>query len=73
MAVAGASGALLAIATLSLLSSSGFRKNPETQNGVWAQITDFADSAASPALSPDGRMIAFIRGPETFLNRGRST
>ncbi|MGH9411083.1 MAG: winged helix-turn-helix domain-containing protein [Vicinamibacterales bacterium] len=31
------------------------------------QITDFADSALAPALSPDGRMLAFIRGGSDFL------
>lgn len=71
IAVAGVIGALLAIATLSLLSSSGPRKNPETQNNVWTHITDFNDSATSPALSRDGRMIAFIRGPETFVTLGQ--
>ena len=31
------------------------------------QVTDFADSAVAPALSPDGRMTAFIRGDSNFL------
>ena len=43
---------------------------PPSRN-TWVQITDFADSATSPALSPDGRMIAFIRGPETFVTPGQ--
>jgi Tol biopolymer transport system component len=38
---------------------------------AWVQITNFADSATSPALSPDGRMITFIRGPETFVTPGQ--
>jgi len=29
----------------------------------WEQITSFIDSAMFPALSPDGKMVAFIRGP----------
>jgi serine/threonine protein kinase len=33
----------------------------------WVQLTDFADSAVSPELSPDGRMLAFIRGNSTFF------
>jgi DNA-binding winged helix-turn-helix (wHTH) protein/Tol biopolymer transport system component len=37
----------------------------------WAKVTDFSDSATSPALSPDGRMIAFIRGPGTFITKGQ--
>jgi DNA-binding winged helix-turn-helix (wHTH) protein/Tol biopolymer transport system component len=31
------------------------------------QLTDFADSAVAPALSPDGRMIAFIRSGSNFM------
>jgi serine/threonine protein kinase/Tol biopolymer transport system component len=37
----------------------------------WVQLTDFADSVSSPALSPDGRMLAFIRGPQTFTTAGQ--
>jgi DNA-binding winged helix-turn-helix (wHTH) protein/Tol biopolymer transport system component len=33
----------------------------------YAQLTDFTDSAVAPALSPDGRMVAFIRGGDGFL------
>ena len=35
------------------------------------QLTDFADSATAAALSPDGRMITFIRGGEFFLSTGQ--
>jgi eukaryotic-like serine/threonine-protein kinase len=37
----------------------------------WVQITNFADSVAQPALSPDGRMLAFIRGASTFYGPGQ--
>jgi len=37
----------------------------------WVQVTHFADSATSPALSPDGHMLAFIRGTATFVGRGQ--
>jgi len=37
----------------------------------WVQITDFPDSAVQPALSPDGRMLTFIRGPESFVTSGQ--
>lgn len=38
---------------------------------TWVQITAFSDSATSPVLSPDGHMLAFIRGPDTFITRGQ--
>ena len=37
----------------------------------YTQLTNFADSATQPVLSPDGRMIAFVRGPDTFINSGQ--
>ncbi len=38
--------------------------------GPWVQLTDFTDSAVQPALSPDGHMLAFIRGPSTLFTPG---
>ena len=37
----------------------------------YTQLTNFADSATSPALSPDGRMLTFIRGQSTFFGPGQ--
>jgi Tol biopolymer transport system component len=37
----------------------------------WLQLTNFADAATQPALSADGRMLAFIRGPGTFTTNGQ--
>src|SRR4029453_18347945 len=37
----------------------------------YIQLTSFADSATSPALSPDGRLLTFIRGPFTFFSPGQ--
>lgn len=34
----------------------------------YTQLTDFTDSAVAPTLSPDGRMLAFIRGGNAFLS-----
>ena len=34
----------------------------------YVQITNFADSAAAPAISPDGTMVAFIRDDAPFLS-----
>jgi Tol biopolymer transport system component len=38
---------------------------------TWVQLTNFTDSATSPALSPDGRMLTFVRGPDTFAGPGQ--
>ena len=35
----------------------------------YEQLTNFADSATAPTLSPDGRTVAFIRGGTPFLTR----
>jgi Tol biopolymer transport system component len=37
----------------------------------YTQITNFNDSATAPSLSPDGRMVTFIRGGEAFLSTGQ--
>jgi DNA-binding winged helix-turn-helix (wHTH) protein/Tol biopolymer transport system component len=37
----------------------------------WEQLTFFTDSAVYPAFSPDGRMLAFIRGSDSFLGPGQ--
>ena len=41
-----------------------------TTSGQWQQLTFLTDSAVYPALSPDGRMLAFIRGDDPFLTTG---
>lgn len=43
---------------------------PVVSQGHWVQLTDFADAAVSPALSPDGRILTFIRGGSTFYGKG---
>ena len=35
------------------------------------QLTNFADSAVSPSLSPDGSMVTFIRDSQYFLGEGQ--
>lgn len=32
----------------------------------WEQLTNFDDAAEIPALSPDGKLVAFLRGPGSF-------
>jgi eukaryotic-like serine/threonine-protein kinase len=44
---------------------------PPASTAEWVQLTDFADSAVSPALSPDGKILTFIRGADTFFGEGQ--
>jgi serine/threonine protein kinase len=46
-------------------------RKPAPAPSEWVQLTNFADSATSPALSPDGRVLAFIRGSSTFFGPGQ--
>jgi len=64
------------LVVLVLAGWSGFmalrRQPPRTPARVeYTQLTSFADSATSPALSPDGRMLAFIRSDYTFGGPGQ--
>jgi hypothetical protein len=42
---------------------------PASHEPAYTQITNFTDSAIAPALSPDGRMVAFLRSERWFLSR----
>ncbi len=42
---------------------------PNSDN-KWEQLTFFTDAAVCPELSPDGRLLTFIRGSGTFLTSG---
>lgn len=49
------------------------RLEPPPTRSEWVRLTDFTDSATSPALSPDGRMLTFLRGaPGRLPRRDRS-
>ena len=37
----------------------------------WVQLMNFPDSVTQPALSPDGHMLAFIRGYSTWVGDGQ--
>ncbi len=37
---------------------------------TYTQLTDFTDSATTPALSPDGHILAFIRADSSFMSAG---
>ncbi|MGC2196850.1 MAG: protein kinase [Terriglobales bacterium] len=38
----------------------------------WEQLTNFDDSAEIPALSRDGKLVAFLRGPGSFGSSGNA-
>ena len=44
---------------------------PVTSPSEYVQLTNFTDSAVAPSLSPDGRMVAFKRGEDSFLSPGQ--
>jgi Tol biopolymer transport system component len=48
-----------------------FRRLSPAANVPWEQLTFFTDSAVYPALSPDGRLLAFIRGSDSFFGPGQ--
>jgi len=47
----------------------GLSRPPERSQ--WVQLTNLPDSATQPALSPDGGMLAFIRGNSTLVGPGQ--
>jgi eukaryotic-like serine/threonine-protein kinase len=66
--IAGLIAVLLIAATIELYR---YLKHGEPARPTnWEQMTFFTDSAVYPTLSPDGRMLAFIRGPGNFFGRG---
>jgi serine/threonine protein kinase/Tol biopolymer transport system component len=67
--VAGVSALVLALAAVAAF----WLKPPArlTDSSQWVQLTKFSDSVTQPALSPDGRMVAFIRGESTFYGPGQ--
>jgi eukaryotic-like serine/threonine-protein kinase len=62
-----------AVLALIVIGAVFSRRTDQVRQGPvqYVQLTNFADSATQPALSPDGRMMAFVRGPETFLGAGQ--
>jgi DNA-binding winged helix-turn-helix (wHTH) protein/Tol biopolymer transport system component len=45
-----------------------FSSRPHPPVIKYTQLTDFTDSASTPALSPDGHILAFIRGGSDFMS-----
>ena len=64
--------AAVALVTVAVSATIVMRRPPPAMPIAiqYIQLTNFADSATSPALSRDGRMLTFIRGPLTFFTPG---
>lgn len=61
----------LSLVVVALVGSFWFRwRNPVVPTTGWVQLTNFPDSVTQPALSPDGRMLTFVRGSSTFAAPG---
>jgi len=59
--IAAIAAALLAV--LAVAAALLWREPPRpADRSDWVQLTQFPDSVVHPALSPDGRMVAFVRG-----------
>jgi serine/threonine protein kinase len=65
--VAAAAVVLMAVAAFLFRRSSPGGVPPSKE---WEQLTFFTDSAVYPTLSSDGRMLAFIRGDDSFITAG---
>jgi eukaryotic-like serine/threonine-protein kinase len=67
--------AIVCATALLLLTVAAFLWTKRTASAParteWVQVTNFPDSVSQPALSPDGRMLTFIRGPSTFNGLGQ--
>jgi Tol biopolymer transport system component len=61
--------ALATVAVGAVLWLRGPARPPDRSQ--WVQLTKFSDSVTQPALSPDGRMLAFIRGASPFFGPGQ--
>ena len=58
--------ALMVMAAVAV--SVGWPAGNSPRELVYTQITNFTDSAVAPALSPDGKMLAFLRSDTSWLS-----
>jgi Tol biopolymer transport system component/predicted Ser/Thr protein kinase len=66
--VAGLIATVVALVSLALWYWGARRAQPGERK--WEQVTFFTDAAVYPAVSPDGKMLAFIRGGDAFIGIG---
>jgi serine/threonine protein kinase len=60
-----------AVAILVIGVALWMRPTRPPDRSEWIQLTKFPDPVSQPALSPDGRVLAFVRSPSTFLGVGQ--
>lgn len=68
-----AGAAVAALALSAVVGTLWYLRNEGTgkaETGKWEQLTFFTDSAVYPALSPDGRMLTYLRAEDTFFGPG---
>jgi eukaryotic-like serine/threonine-protein kinase len=70
-AIAAAAAAVLVFIAGWTLFRNTSRFGPITSSSDYTQITDLAESAVAPSLSPDGRMVTFKVGENYFLADGQ--
>ena len=62
----GLAAGIFGVAIVAAVLLAVFAPGGSSQAGPslrWEQLTNFTDSAMAPAISPDGKIVAFIRGP----------
>lgn len=69
--VFAAAAMFIAVAAFVLVVLIKNRQPQMSDPAKWVQLTNFPDSVSQPALSPDGRLLAFVRGPGTFYTPGQ--
>lgn len=62
---------VLVMALLAAVLSFITRPDPVAPSTEYQALTDLNESASAPALSPDGKMLAFIVGGSEFLDAGQ--
>ena len=63
---------VFALAVAGAMWMSRSKPVPLPPKSEYVQLTNFTDSASAPALSPDGKMVAFLRGGgQFFQSRGQ--
>jgi eukaryotic-like serine/threonine-protein kinase len=70
IALAGAATAAMLIVAAAIWTWTSPGGRPASRS-EWMQLTNFPDSVTQPALSPDGRMLTFLRAAGSFRTPGQ--